>query len=51
MGTSERIRSRIAVYAYVARFEVILDAIEGLGSRLAPEYPKGRSLGAGIRTF
>ncbi len=43
------IRSRIAGYAYIARFEVVLDAIERLDYRLAPEYLQSRGLGAGMR--
>jgi len=43
------IRCRIAGYAYIARFEVILDAIKSLDYRLAAEYPQGKSLGAGVR--
>ncbi len=45
----ENIRCRIAGYAYIARFEVILDVIERLDYRLAPEYPQGRGLGAVMR--
>jgi phytoene/squalene synthetase len=45
----ENIRCRIAGYAYIARFERVLEAIERLDYRLAPEYPQGRDLGAGMR--
>ncbi len=45
----ENIRCRIAGYAYIARFDVILDAIERVDYRLAPDYPQGRGLGAGMR--
>ncbi|MEJ2557960.1 MAG: squalene/phytoene synthase family protein [Anaerolineae bacterium] len=45
----ENIRCRIAGYAYIARFERVLEAIERLDYRLAPEYPQGRGLGAGMR--
>jgi phytoene/squalene synthetase len=45
----ENIRCRIAGYAYIARFELFLDAIEREDYRLAPEYPQGNGLGAGIR--
>ncbi len=45
----ENIRCRIAGYAYIARFEGVLDVIERMNYRLAPEYPQGRRLGAGIR--
>jgi phytoene/squalene synthetase len=43
----KNIRCRIAGYAYVARFEVVLDAIEGLDYRLPMEYPRRSGLGAG----
>jgi phytoene/squalene synthetase len=45
----ENIRCRIASYAYIARFEVILDALESLDYRLVPEYPHNWSLGSGMR--
>ena len=45
----KNIRLRIAGYAYIARFEVVLEAIEGLDYRLAPEYARDRGLGAGMR--
>jgi phytoene/squalene synthetase len=45
----QHFRSRIAGYAYIARFEVVLDALERLDYRLAPEYPQGKSLGAATR--
>ena len=45
----ENIRLRIAGYAYVARFEGVLDAIEMLDYRLASEYPQSRGLGARMR--
>lgn len=41
----KNIRCRIASYAYMARFEVILDAIERLDYRLVPEYPQGMRAG------
>jgi phytoene/squalene synthetase len=43
------IRCRIAGYAYIARFEVILDALERLDYRLMPAYPQSSGLGAGMR--
>ena len=49
MARVENIRCRIAGYAYIARFEAILDAIERLDYRLVPEYPQGRGLGVGMR--
>lgn len=45
----KNIRLRIAAYAYITRFEVVLDAIERLDYCLAPEYPQRRSLSAGMR--
>jgi len=45
----KNIRCRIAGFAYIARFEVILDAIKRLDYRLAAEYPQGKGLGAGMR--
>ncbi len=42
-------RCRIAGYAYIARFEGVLDVIERMNYRLAPEYPLGRGLRAGMR--
>lgn len=49
MNRVENFRCRIAGYAYIARFEAILDAIERLEYRLAPEYLQDRSLEAGMR--
>ncbi|HEX6302586.1 MAG TPA: hypothetical protein VFZ76_00235, partial [Anaerolineales bacterium] len=49
MARVENIRCRIAGYAYIARFEMVLDAIERLDYRLAPEYPHGRGLRTGVR--
>jgi hypothetical protein len=49
MAQLENIRCRIAGYAYIARFEGILDAIERLDYRLSSEYPQSTGLGAGIR--
>lgn len=45
----KNIRCRIAGYAYIARFEVVLDAIERLDYQLVSEYPQGTGLGAGMR--
>jgi phytoene/squalene synthetase len=41
-------RCRIAGYAYIARFEGVLDAIEREGYRLRPAYPERKSLKAGM---
>jgi phytoene/squalene synthetase len=45
----ENLRCRIAGYAYIARFEGVLEAIEREGYRLRSEYPECKSLGAGMR--
>lgn len=45
----ENIRSRIAGYAYIARFEEVLEAIERLDYRLVPESTLYKGLRAGIR--
>ena len=45
----KNIRCRIAGYAYIARFELVLDVIERLDYRLAPQYPQSTGLGAGVR--
>jgi phytoene/squalene synthetase len=42
-------RCRLACFAYIARFEVILDMIERLNYRLAPQYLQGRELRAGLK--
>lgn len=39
----ENLRCRIAGYAYVARFEVVLDAIEKENYRLRPDYPERKN--------
>jgi hypothetical protein len=44
------LRCRIAGYAYIARFEGVLEAIEREGYRLRSEYPERKSLGAGLRS-
>lgn len=41
-------RCRMAGFAYFARFEGVLDAIERDGYRLRPEYPECKGLGAGV---
>ena len=43
----ENLRCRIAGYAYIARFEWVLDAIEREGYRLRSDYSERKSLGAG----
>jgi len=42
-------RCRIAGYAYTARFEGVLEAIEKDGYRLRSSYPEGKSLAAGVK--
>jgi phytoene/squalene synthetase len=42
-------RCRLAGFAYTARFEWLLDAIEREGYSLRPEYRERRSIGTGIR--
>ncbi len=42
-------RARIAGYAYIARFERVLEAIERQDYRLAPEVPQGSGLKAGMK--
>jgi phytoene/squalene synthetase len=49
LAQDENLRRRIAGYAYIARFEVVLDVIEKMGYRLAPEYPQAGGLGTGMR--
>ena len=43
------LRCRLAGYAYIARFEGVLDAIAREGYLLRPEYPECKSLGAGLK--
>jgi phytoene/squalene synthetase len=45
----ENLRCRIAGYAYIARFEGVLDAIEREDYRLRADYREYKSLGAGLR--
>jgi len=42
-------RSRLAAYAYAARFEVVLDMMEADGYRLRKDYGVRRTLRAGLR--
>lgn len=46
----ESLRCRVAGYAYIGRFEIVLDCIEREGYRLRAEYPerKGRRRGLGM---
>jgi phytoene/squalene synthetase len=45
----ENPRCRLACYAYVARFEWLLDTIENEGYRLRPQYTERKSMGTGLR--
>jgi phytoene/squalene synthetase len=45
----ENFRCRLAGYAYIARFEVVLDAIEKDGYRLRLAYPERKSKKAGLK--
>lgn len=45
----ENRRCRLAGYAYIARFEVVLDAIEADDYRLRPAYPERKSKKAGLK--
>lgn len=44
----KNLRCRLAGFAYIARFEWMLKAIEMDGYRLRPEYPERKSLKAGL---
>jgi len=44
----KNLRCRLAGFAYVARFEWVLNAIERDGYRLRPEYPERKSWRAGL---
>ena len=44
----ENLRCRIAGYAYIRRFEVVLDCIEREGYLLRTEYPERKSRGRGV---
>lgn len=45
----ENLRCRIAGYAYIARFEWVLDAIERDGYQLRSDYGERKRLGVGLR--
>lgn len=45
----ESLRYRLAVYAYIARFEVVLNVIEREGYQLRAAYPERKSLVAGVK--
>ncbi len=45
----KNVRCRLAGYAYIARFESVLDAIERDGYRLRAAYPECKALRAGLK--
>jgi len=45
----KNLRCRIAGYAYIARFESVLDVIERDAYQIRPEYPERKSLSSGMR--
>jgi len=45
----ENLRCRVAGLGYIARFEEVLDVIEGDNYRLRSNYPECKSLGGGLR--
>ncbi len=45
----ESLRHRLAAYAYIARFEVVLDAIEREGYQLRAAYPERKSLASSAK--
>ncbi len=49
MSRIQNLRCRLAGYAYIARFEVVLDAIERDGYRLRPDYPERKSKRAALK--
>lgn len=49
MARVENFRCRLAGYAYIARFEVVLDAIEKDGYLLRPAYPERKSKRAALK--
>ena len=48
MAQVKNLRSRLAAYAYLARFEWMLRRIEQDQYYLRPEYPERKSLKAGL---
>ena len=51
MARIPNLRRRIAGYAYIARFEVVLDLIERDGYRLRLDYPERKSKQAALKMF
>ena len=51
LASVDCVRCRLAGYAYIQRFEVVLDAIEREGYRLRADYPERRSYGWRMKTM
>lgn len=49
IAQAENLRCRIAGFAYIARFESVLDAIERDGYKLRSDYPECKRLGSVMR--
>lgn len=49
VAQAENLRCRIAGFAYIARFESVLDAIERDGYRLQSDYPECKRLGSVLK--
>lgn len=49
MAQIKNLRTRIAGYAYTARFELVLNTIEKEDYQLRPAYPERKSLRAGLK--
>ncbi len=45
----QNMRCRLACFAYIARFEWLLDTIEREGFTLRPQYAERKSFGTGLR--
>jgi len=48
-GRVQNSRSRLAGFAYIARFDWLLDTIEREGYNLRPQYNERKSIGTGLR--
>jgi phytoene/squalene synthetase len=49
VAQAANLRCRIAGFAYIARFESVLDAIERDGFYLLPDYPECKRLGSAVK--
>ena len=49
VAQAENLRCRIAGFAYIARFESVLDAMERDGYRLRSDYPECKRLGSALK--